>query len=398
MNQYIFILGNNPELSVAEIKALFPQIEISTKTNIALIGKLVDFDCGEAIKKLGGTIKIGQVIDQKIDKELIIKEITQRAKIHPVKYDNKQNQDFVNNNPTEKTADNSEKLFNRVNYGLSFYETKPTKIGMEIKKELKARGLSSRLVVSREKVLSSVIVKKNKVTEFLILPSILALTCAVQEFEAYGKRDYGRPKSDAHSGMLPPKLARMMINLSGAKNDDLILDPFCGSGTVLTEALALNYKNIIGSDLAAKACEDSQDNLDWLCGEYHITDAKYVIYNIGADKLSSKIKPRAVGAIITEPYLGPTIKEDEKESHIFKIISGIENIYLKAFTEFKIVLKTNGLVVIIMPFWHLGQREFKLRIENKIANLGFKRLDRGNLIYSRPDQKVWRQIEIWQNK
>lgn len=361
-------MGNNPELSVAEIKALYPQIEISMKTNIFLIGQTADFDCLQAIKKLGGTIKIGRVIGQQVDQELIIKEII------------------------------AKKTDSKINYGLSFYETKPTKIGMAIKKELKARGLSSRLVVSKEKVLSSVIVKKNKVTEFLILPNILALTCAVQEFEAYGKRDYGRPKSDAHSGMLPPKLARMMINLSGAKNDDLILDPFCGSGTVLTEALALNYKNIIGSDLATKACADSKDNLDWLCGEYNITDAKYAIYNIGADKLSNKIKPASIGAIITEPYLGPTIKDDEKESHIFKIISGLENIYLKAFTEFKIILKPSGLVVIIMPFWHLGSREFKLRIENKIANLGFRRLDRGNLIYSRPDQKVWRQIEIWQNK
>jgi len=32
--------------------------------------------------------------------------------------------------------------------------------------------------------------------------------------------------------MLPPKLSMMMINLSGAKKTDIILDPFCGSGAV----------------------------------------------------------------------------------------------------------------------------------------------------------------------
>lgn len=364
--EYIFILGNNPELSVVEIKALYPQIEITGKTNLALTGKLADFDCLGAIKKLGGTIKIARVLSDKVDQELIINEITKN------------------------------KGESKINYGLSFYDVKPTKIGMEIKKELKARGISSRLVTSQEKVLSSVIVTKNKVTEFLILPNILALTCAVQEFEEYGKRDYGRPKSDAHSGMLPPKLARIMINLSQTKTNDVILDPFCGSGTVLTEALSLDYKNLIASDLSVKAVEDTKDNLDWLCGEYNITDAKFAIYNLNVDKLNSKIKESSVNAVVTEPYLGPTIKDDEKESHIFKIISGLENIYLKAFDQFHLVLKPNGIVVIVMPFWHIDTREFRLRIENKIANLGFKRLDRGNLIYSRRDQKVWRQIEIWQ--
>jgi len=103
-----------------------------------------------------------------------------------------------------------------------------------------------------------------------------------------------------------------------------------------------------------------------------------------------------VNAIITEPYLGPTIRDDEKESHIFKIMAGLENIYLKAFEQFKIILKTNSLVVIVIPFWHLSDREFRLRIENKVANLGFRRLDRGTLIYARSNQKVWRQIQIWQ--
>ena len=160
--------------------------------------------------------------------------------------------------------------------------------------------------------------------------------------------------------------------------------------------MSLGYKNVIGSDLSAKACEDTKDNIDWLNNEYNITDAKFQIYNINADSLSNKIKPESVNAIITEPYLGPTIRDDEKESHIFKIMAGLENIYLKAFEQFKIILKTNSLVVIVIPFWHLSDREFRLRIENKVANLGFRRLDRGTLIYARSNQKVWRQIQIWQ--
>ena len=263
---------------------------------------------------------------------------------------------------------------------------------------MKELGISSRLVVSKEPILSSVIVKKNKVMEFLVLPDALGLTGAVQEFEEYGKRDYNRPKIDAHSGLLPPKLAKMMINLSLADKNGLLLDPFCGSGTVLSEALALGYKNLIGSDVSPKASSDTTDNLDWLSSEYQLTDAHYQIYNLEVSRLSDKLKPASIDAIVSEPYLGPTLKGDAKENKIFKIITEVANIYLKAFQEFKTVLKPDGRVVIVLPLWRLNGREFNLKIENKIADLGFRRQDKNNLIYKRPEQKIWRQIEIWQSQ
>ena len=387
MNQYIFILGNNPELSVAEIKSVYPQISVIKKTDLFLIGQIDNFDCQKALNNLGGTIKIGQVIGDKLDEELIIKEIIKKAaiKIHPVKY-------------REAVISPKAKLFNRVNYGLSFYKTKPSSVGLEIKRKLKELGISSRLVVSKEPILSSVIVKKNKVMEFLVLPDALGLTGAVQEFEEYGKRDYNRPKIDAHSGLLPPKLAKMMINLSLADKNGLLLDPFCGSGTVLSEALALGYKNLIGSDVSPKASSDTTDNLDWLSSEYQLTDAHYQIYNLEVSRLSDKLKPASIDAIVSEPYLGPTLKGDAKENKIFKIITEVAGIYLKAFQEFKTVLKPDGRVVIVLPLWRLNGREFNLKIENKIADLGFRRQDKNNLIYKRPEQKIWRQIEIWQSQ
>src|SRR3990167_10555279 len=110
MNQYIFILGNNPELSVAEIKSVYPQISVIKKTDLFLIGQIDNFDCQKALNNLGGTIKIGQVIGDKLDQELIIKEIVKK-----------------------KTA-------SKINYGLSFYKNKPTSVGLEIKRKLKESG------------------------------------------------------------------------------------------------------------------------------------------------------------------------------------------------------------------------------------------------------------------
>ncbi len=35
---------------------------------------------------------------------------------------------------------------------------------------------------------------------------------------------------------MSPKLARCMVNLTGVKENDLVLDPFCGTGGILIEA------------------------------------------------------------------------------------------------------------------------------------------------------------------
>ncbi|UDM62951.1 hypothetical protein KIJ96_06835 [Pseudoalteromonas piscicida] len=52
----------------------------------------------------------------------------------------------------------------------------------------------------------------------------------------------------AYKGKFYPQLAKSLINISGIKSGATILDPFCGSGTVLLEAY-LNGFNSLGSDM-----------------------------------------------------------------------------------------------------------------------------------------------------
>ena len=101
---------------------------------------------------------------------------------------------------------------------------------------------------------------------------------AVQPFEEFGARDYARPSRDDLSGMLPPKLAKIMINLAQAKENSLILDTFCGSGTILQEALIMGYLNLIGFDSSPKAIKDSQANLEWLADKYDLNITKVELY------------------------------------------------------------------------------------------------------------------------
>jgi tRNA G10 N-methylase Trm11 len=49
-----------------------------------------------------------------------------------------------------------------------------------------------------------------------------------------------------------------------------LLDPFCGSGTVLTEGINLGIKKLIGTDLSDKCISDTEQNVKWMLHELKI--------------------------------------------------------------------------------------------------------------------------------
>ena len=222
---------------------------------------------------------------------------------------------------------------------------------------------------------------------------------AVQEFEEYSRRDYGRPVRDTKSGTLPPKLAQMMINLAQAPKGSVILDPFCGSGTVLQEALLLGYQ-VIGSDQSEKAVADTKKNLEWFIESqksnlksqnYNSEVKNFKVFLTDVRQLGQQINQ--VDAIVTEPYLGPALRGQESLSEIKSIVAELEKLYLDAFGVFEKILKPGGKVVIVLPYF--TKHNLKPEIQTALGQLGFERLNQEDLIYSRPDQKVWREIVVW---
>ena len=384
--QYVFILGHNPKLSAAEILAVLPQAKVIKETGSFLVLENEPIDAVAVLARLGGTIKIGEIIANQISKKVTIEKLKQ------IKRENK------------------------LNFGISYYDTKPDNLGMEIKKELKAAGVSCRLVTSKDKALSSVIVSKNKCAEFLVLSNrYLGQTLAVQEFEEYSKRDYGRPVRDMLSGSMPPKLAKIMINLGQVLAGATILDPFCGSGTVVQEGLLLGYR-MVGSDISEKAVRDSKQNLEWLLkssnfparggsafggkvqmsNEIQISKSKFQIFQADVREVSKFVE--GVDAVVTEPHLGPALRGKESEREIRKVVDELSELYLSAFREFKKILNFNAKVVIVFPAFRLGRQMIELPILEEIKKMGFTQVNKDKLIYSREGQKVWRQIYIFQSR
>jgi len=364
--QYLFILGNNQELSRAEITALLPRAKVLAGGEKYLAIEADRFDHFKIMRRLGGTIKIAVILGKNPDYGPIL------------------------------GAANSSAVAGKFKFGVSFYGVKKNNFGLKAKRILKERGIPARLVESQADALSAVIVTKEKCLDFIIAPGIFALTAAVQDFAAFGRRDFGRPAADALSGMLPPKVARLMINLAGLTDNEVLLDPFCGSGTILTEALDLGFANLIGADLSAKAVSDTKKNLAWLAGKLNLKNCNLKIEQLDARQLAEKIPNETINAIITEPYLGRPMRGNEREETVKKTINELEKLYSESFARFHQALKAGGRAVVVIPEWHIGGRVLKMDIFPAIERLGFKRLDRDNLIYKRASQKVWRKITIWE--
>jgi len=377
--QYFFILGQNFELNKQELKS-FLKIEkvdfkiVFEKRPVLIIESKKDLDKIGFEKSLGGLIKFGQIIKQIESVEEII------------------DQEFI-----KLIFKDDKKIFFGISPYLFNFNLK--KIGLEIKKLLKAKGFSSRFVSSKEKVLSSVIVQKEilnkKGIELVLIKEdnniFIGQTLAVQLFEEFIKRDFTRPERDLYSGMLPPKVARIMVNLAKQKKEALILDPFCGHGTILQELVLLGYNNLYGSDISEKAVKGTKINLKWLKTNLQLKTFNLQLFKADARNISKDLK--AVDAIITEPYLGPPLKGRESFEQIEKNIKELEGLYQKALEEFLKILKPSGKVVMIIPQFKIKNKVFKLNF-NKVIPKEFDRLDNNELVYTRPDQRVVRQIVL----
>jgi tRNA (guanine10-N2)-dimethyltransferase len=69
-----------------------------------------------------------------------------------------------------------------------------------------------------------------------------------------------RKKPFFHPSAMPAKLARCMVNLAEPKTQELVLDPFCGTGSMLIEA-AFTGCRVLGLDAQSRMVKGSRRNL-----------------------------------------------------------------------------------------------------------------------------------------
>ncbi len=384
--QMFALLGAHPDLSIAEITTL-TQASPSWQAGQIAIFDDVETNVEQLQHRLGGTQKLGAIIGTVTTTD--VDELTAFLV-----------SDLVNEIPEGK-----------LNFGLSVYgegqrlldvREATRNLGLEMKTHLKEANRSARYVISREATLSSVVVMKNglltKGAEYVLIvrESDIAIgrTVAVQNVDDWSHRDFDRPRRNAKQGMLPPKLARMMVNLTGLDgHGKTILDPFCGSGTVLMEAGLVGFSKVAGGDINAVAISDTHINQEWL-EKQGMQTGELVTYIGQAKDVAQYLPQQFADAIVTETYLGRPRHGTESERDIEEAIAYLSTLYEESFAALKNILKPGGVVVIAAPVHFVNEKPFYVPVTDILQKLGYTPAPTAcdNLLYRHKDQFVGRQI------
>lgn len=113
-----------------------------------------------------------------------------------------------------------------------------------------------------------------------------------------------RQKPFFHPSAMPPKLARCMVNLAKPKTGDLVLDPFCGTASMLIEAGLMGCR-ALGLDVKRRMVRGSLRNLL----HYDIKPEGMIV----AD--ASKPPTNKADCIVTDPPYGRLATTLGRETH-----------------------------------------------------------------------------------
>ena len=389
--KYVAIAGRQPLISLAEIQALYDKAArlVDKKLVFFEIDEDVEENISPDINRLGGSLKIGRFFDTDFSK--LAKFLTTA---HPE---------------------------GKITLGISDF-SKQKKSGlakqksMELKRSLARVGRSVRVITSNEPEISSATAHHNQLGEkagcfeIFLIDREIYLSLGTQNITAYTERDQARPARDAKVGMLPPKLAQILINLCGKLPEGArVLDPFCGTGVVLQEAAIMGYIPY-GTDLNERMVEYSKKNLSWLFNERNqkrfkilpdlIQKKDQILKAISVGDATSFTWEGEIDAVAFEGYLGAPmskppvdIKFKTEKAKCREIAMG----FLKNITP---QIKSGTPVVMALPAWLRENGKYVgLNILDEIQEMGynfekFQDLSQSDLLYYREGQIVAREIIV----
>ena len=433
---YIALLGRQPEISLAELAAVFGADCVNRISQQFAEVQTSQFD----ITTLGGTIKCAKVITElpasRTDKTSLLAASR-----------------FITQHYHAKWAHSPHKI----TLGLSAYNLNVTardvqKTGLILKSSLKKSGTGLRLIPNDQPALSTATAHNNKLgrsphkVELLLVKTtdrrlIIAESRGVQNITTYTRRDRHRPKRDAFVGMLPPKLAQIMLNLAlgagsltgqrscgnsvtrsasnlsdkpmvlrtalpyafdleetaGSRPVVTILDPFCGTGTVLQEALLAGY-DVVGTDLSQKMVDYTTENLSWLQSTF-TTPGRPVgrVIDIHQADATTHRWPNSenLTAVVCETYLGQPFSAPPAPQKLAEVVGNCNHIITSFLTNIRPQLAPNTPLCIAVPAWYdASGRAAHLPLIKNLQRLGYYQLNRTPLIYRRPDQIVARELLV----
>ncbi|MCJ7794110.1 methyltransferase domain-containing protein [Candidatus Bathyarchaeota archaeon] len=338
------------------------------------------------IEDLGGTIKIGEV-KAKFQTQIVKEAFLQKSK----QAQSQITESLASSGSVDEMAKSAEKIF----FGISVYCTEKTLrplsgviqrfVGSAVKGELAGYGKKSKFMgFSKDRKFAQLshveVLKKNLVenkAEILLCigkeETWVATTVAVHNPFEFQKRDIYKPNQRKIFAM-PPRIARIMVNLSSCTPEKVLLDPFCGVGTILQEALLARAK-VVGVDVNPWCVKAANENLEWLKREYSLEGTEFRVLQGDVSRLAQKIGQETVDCIVTEPDLGPALRQVPTGPYALKIIQKLEPLYFGFVEEAHRVLKRDGRLVLVTPYINTRSgKSVTMSIGEKLENCGFKRV------------------------
>lgn len=382
MAQFFFLFGAHPDLSMAEIQSLCPTASLVEWAKEYALFDFPEFDQQELFGRLGGTLKVAEV---------------------------KQSATLLSLPNALAQLSTSQSESSKVIYGVSVYGWSQKNLHSLLK---------SIKVLHREAAVKSRFINKDDLNitipqhlhhlkggkEYVVVKRgeefVLADVVFIQDIESYSERDYGKPVRDMRMGMMPPKLAQILLNLAGVQPGQCVWDPFCGGGTLLVEG-ALMGLTMIGSDLNEDHLSGAQRNIDWI-------DSRMALGTVPELFQHDVLKPLSFSfscdAVVFEGDLGPPMAPSPSPEFFEKTLQKLDALYASFFNRLYSFLPAGTLVVAALPFFHLRHETVYLDSTlDRILSLGFDSVpflvgDKAlsPLLYRRPDQVVGRAIYRFQ--
>lgn len=379
--KYLAVLGRQPELSLAELRTLYDSAAKLIGPELALFNSATP----PQINRLGGTLKLARELPAPL-------------------------MDFFAQLPAGKLT-----------LGLSDYSRQASissvrREAMKIKKILVRHGRSVRILANNAPALSTATCHHNQLgeksghLELIKLNQSWYLGCGVQNITAYARRDQARPARDAKVGMLPPKLAQILINLCGPlPSDSRLLDPFCGTGVVLQEAALIGYRPY-GTDLNPRMVEYTARNLQWLKSSSLLRQfasstsisllTKTEKFDIIQGDATNFVWTGQIDAVASETYLGPPMSAPPAEIKLKTVKQECTAIILGFLKNIAPRINPGTPLALAIPAWLRPDGSYsRLNLLDEVQKLGYNVENIGQknllgLLYYREGQIVAREIIV----
>jgi len=360
MEKYFFILGRNQVLSRIEIVSFLEARKIKFEELFFEDNYLVlnlEKDFGFNIEEFGGVLKFGKILFSGKNKEFI--DYLSKGEIVP-----------------------SDKFTFSVSGNLDLAEFLKDKFKGEKKKAMLKHGKGQIKFQDGEKIGFV-----NSEFNFFLkdFKGIIYFGLSTENYDSseVERRDMGKPvRREALA--ISPRLSKILINLSGVKKGDLLLDPFCGVGGVLIEAILKGIR-VYGVDKDGGAISSARKNFEWVEKEYS-PRIKYFLKNMDSGKISGV----DFDGVATETPLGILLKKRVNDLEAKKIINKFESFIVIILSRLSQVKKKNARIAITFPV--VGRNHVDV---GKVCEKSGLEIVYGPIEEKRPDQFISRDILVF---